>query len=353
MTSGDSTGSSEKRGGGGRGKGDGDSSKDKPSGENKTGKMSATVKEEEDSATEERTTPTESEVPLPDTKREEDSAIPVSSGTSERKKKRKDRRASGEDGKVSEGSRAVGKTTERASKKKSASLTEGEVTAKQEMIHGDDKSESVESGTAEQTDDAAGEDDPSRPSVLVGVVKTAGGGGEDVASREDKEEEPVSHDGSHDMGQSQEAVDDAAQKPSHIIQNNYSPTLPYPATTIPPFPPAGYPYPGPYPPHLMFPGSSNPMYSPYYPSYPPLPPPPPPAPPTASQPMPGALHPTLSHRAPPPILRHPAPHNNGRGPGIDTGQASPPPSSPLTPHTPLTPSHHNSTRFPPTHTVGE
>ena len=271
-----------------------------------------------------------------------------SSGGTEKKKRKRERRASGEDGKVSDAKTAK---SERASRKASSVGGLEEVSEKGSV-------EGEASGSGDKGETGAKQGSLSRGSVFVSVLSGPGMSGvapEGTRGNEgdtkDENVEVVSHDPvqqSHDLGIAEEAI----QKPS-LVQSTCSPTLPYPTTTIPPFPPhAAYPYPGPYPPPLMFPGPSNPMYPHYYPGYPPLPPP---LPTVSSQPMPGSFMP--DHLSQP----FPAgqPHTTTVcGVQVSVLEKVPPqlphsvalsPHSPHSPH-PLTSSHQQAQS---THTVGE
>ena len=352
LSSGDSAG--EKKSVGGKSKTEGEPPKKKSNSEGKAeskgvDKSTKSVVKDDDSPTVEKSsvTPDESEAPLPELRREQNTAL---------KKKKKERRASGEDGKkTSSGGRAE-KKAERLSKKSSSS--EEDVSAsvsKQGSKHAASNKADV-SGAEEVSPEAdssgGGKLGTSRPSVFVSVLsgpgkatKAAAAGDEDPAVKEDMGEVT-----SHEATQSQDAGEETVPKLPHVVQNSFSPSLPYPATTIPPFHPhTAYPYPGPYPPPLMFPGTSNPMYSPYYPGYPPLPPPPPP-PPTVSQPMPGAFIPTCpSDPLPPFSSTQPLTTMGGVQVSVLDKLPSQLPTT-LSPHSPHSPTQHQS---PGTHTVGE
>ena len=256
----------------------------------------------------------DSEAPLPSSKSETLSATTGAAAAPEKKKKK--RRASGEDGKMAVGDGKTGKS-ERASRKASAASSLEEEMAEQKnekSTAGNGEGGVSEAGKkkGEEGDAGGNTGGQNRGSVFVSVLSGPTGGGasagtalsdeRDSAKSKEEEVEVVSQDpgrGSRDLATSEEAI----QK-SHLVQSTCSPTLPYPATTIPPFPHhAAYPYPGAYPPPpLMFPGPpSNPLYPHYYHGYPPLPPPPPPPLPTASsQPMPGSFIPTCPPEPMPP-----------------------------------------------------
>ena len=328
-SSGDSTG--ERKGGGGSFKGDGDAPKEKSHSESSV----SSNKSNKHGRDEEVESPTtrETETPLPSAAED---GTEVAGGTMERKRKKKERSGSKDDSKGEEKIEKGDKRTreeeipEPAIKKEDNGMTE-------EASEGDGKEDSASSGAQSGN---------SRPSVFVSVLS---GPGKPVSGEEEsargKEE-----GGSHESPQAHDANGESSQKPTHVVQTSYSPTI-FQAG----FPPhAPYPYPGPYPPPLMFPGTSNPMYPHYYPGYPPLPPPPPPPPPpTVSQPMPGAFIPSCpSEPLPPFSATQPLTSVGGVQVSVLDKQPSQVPTahSPHSPHTlPISTQH----QAPPPHTIGE
>lgn len=322
-SSGDSTG--ERKGGGGSLKGEGDAPKEKPHSESSASSNKAVRDEEVESPTTKET-----EAPLPSAAED---GTEVAGGTTERKRKKKER----------SGSKGDGKGEEKMDKKTQEEVSEPVI--KQEDIG---MTEETAEGDKEDSASSGAQPGNSRPSVFVSVLS---GPGKPVSGEDDpargKEE-----GGSHESPQPHDANGEGSQKPSHVVQTSYSPTI-FPAS----FPPhAPYPYPGPYPPPLMFPGTctSNPMYPHYYAGYPPLPPPPPPPPPpTVSQPMPGAFIPSCpSEPLPPFSATQPLTSVGGVQVSVLDKQPSQVPTahSPHSPHTlPISTQH----QAPPPHTVGE
>lgn len=300
----------------------------------------------------------ETETPLPASGRSEgDSASSSSTPTpTEKKKKKKERRASGEDRKLNEGKAGRG---EKVSRKASiASLEEETLEKKGESPVGREESSSGVAEKAEEDARGGGKrGGGTRGSVFVSVLSGPSGeamGTEADPKAKEKEEEVevVSHDPAQQSHDLRTTADEAVQKAPLMVQSTCSPTLPYPATTIPPFPHhAAYPYPGPYPPPLMFPGPSNPMYPHYYPGYPPLPPPPPPPPPVASsQPMPGSFIPPC----PTEPLTSPFSVTTTAVGGVQVSVFDKPPTQLPTALSPHSPHPISSQPQPPsTHTVGE
>lgn len=308
----------------------------------------------------------ETETPLPN--KESEAATET---TTEKKKKKKERRASAD---ISNNGKSGGKSSSKNEKstRKSNScghLEETEETGDGHVVASGDVVEGEETGGDATGVDSVKTGVGSRGggSVFVSVLSGPAMSGEEKEGREgegdEKKEDDVeveSHDPTQKShvsaganGNNEEAT---AQKPppSHMIQTSYSPTLPYPATTIHPFSShAAYPYPGPYPPPLMFPGSSNHMYSPhYYPGYPPLPPPPPPT--GSGQPMPGAFIPSCPSEPLPPFSAT-QPLTTVCGVQVSVLDKLPSqlptilsPHSPHSPHHPMTSQHQIST-----HTVGK
>lgn len=299
-SSGDSAG--DKKSMGGKSKGSGEALKEEDCSECKMesgGSDKPTKSEAESPTTEKTSVGQDTEAPLPYLEEEGTDAAAVSSGMTERKKKKKERRGSGDDRKatVSDVTGKVEKVSKKSVSSEEENVTSSGSASKQGTDLDADKTEETSAGQSEaDSSSPAMKPGNSRPSVFISVLSGPGKqtSDEDPAS---KEEDTVARE----MPPPHDISEEVAQKTPHMIPNNYSPTIPYPATTIPPFPPhAAYPYPGPYPP-LMFPGSSNPMY-PYYHGYPPLPPPPPPPPPpTASQPLPGSFIPSCPSEPLPPF----------------------------------------------------
>lgn len=325
-SSGDSAG--ERKGGGGNLKGDEDAPKEKPHPDSKTESASSN-KSNKAARDEEIESPTakETETPLPSAA--EDSTE-VAGGTTERKKKKKERSGSKDDGKGQE-------KMEKGEKKAQ------EEDISQPVVKQEDGGMTEEAGEGESKDDSTGsgaQPGNSRLSVFVSVLSGPGKpvSGEELAAK-DKEE-----GGSHE---SHSTNGEGSQKPSHVVQGSYSPTIF--STGFPPHAP--YPYPGPYPPPLMFPGTSNPMYPHYYPGYPPLPPPPPPPPPpTISQPMPGAFIPSCPSEPLPPFSATQPLTSVG---GVQVSVLDKQPSHAHSPHSPHTLPISTQHQAPPPHTVGE